>query len=176
MKLIILDKQFATGSFLVAGSLLLCRSTLQPIAVADKTSEKVIQNFSALDEAIKAKLVTGAKKIEKIDIPDYLCLHDEDEDDTMPQFDTIEPEAAMPEADEFVVKAFDKYLAAEVILPKGKNLVLGKVIGRKRDPDGNPIGRGHSNPIIDTHLYQVQFPNGHVEEYSANLLHRIYFF
>jgi len=76
----------------------------------------------------------------------------------------------MPEADEFDVEDFDKYLAADAILPKGENMVLGKVTGRKRDLDGNPIGKDHSNPIFDTHLYQVQFPNGRVEEYSANII------
>ena len=86
------------------------------------------------------------------------------------RFDTIELEAVMPEADEFDVEAFDKYQAAEVILPKGENMVLGKVIGCKQDSDGNPIGKGHSNPIFGTRLYQVQFPNGHLEEYSANII------
>jgi hypothetical protein len=143
---------------------------VQPIADADKTSVEVIQELSALDEAIKTKLITGAERIEETEIPDYLCLHDEDEDASTPQFDPIEPEAAMPEADEFDVEAYDEYLAAEVILPKGENMVLGKVVGRKRDLDGNPIGKGHSNPIFDTRLYQVQFPNGHVEEYSANVI------
>jgi hypothetical protein len=143
---------------------------VQPIADADKTSVEVIQELSALDEAIKTKLMTGAESIEETEIPDYLRLHDEDEDASTPQFDPIEPEAAMPEADEFDVEAYDEYLAAEVILPKGENMVLGKVVGCKRDLDGNPIGKGHSNPIFDTRLYQVQFPNGHIEEYSANVI------
>jgi hypothetical protein len=49
-------------------------------------------------------------------------------------------------------------------------MVLGKVIARKRDINDNPIGVAHSNPIFDTRLYQVQFPEGHVEEYSANVI------
>jgi hypothetical protein len=56
-----------------------------------------------------------------------------------------------------------------VLLPKGDDLVLGKVISRKRDADGNPIGTGPSNPIFDTRSYQVLFP-GQVEEYSANIM------
>ena len=43
--------------------------------------------------------------------------------------------------DDFDVEAFDKYLLAEVILPKGDQMLLGKVIARKRDADDNPIGR-----------------------------------
>jgi hypothetical protein len=82
----------------------------------------------------------------------------------------IEPEASMPEADDFTIDGFDKYIAAEVILPKGDNMVLGKVIGRKRDCNDNPIGMGHSNPILDTRVYNVQFPDGHVQEFTANVI------
>ncbi len=49
-------------------------------------------------------------------------------------------------------------------------MVLGKIINRKRDADDNPIGVAHSDPIFDTRLYQVQFPQGQVEEYSANVI------
>ncbi len=79
-------------------------------------------------------------------------------------------EASMPQADEMTVEEFDRYISAEVLLPRGDNMVLGKVINCKRDADDNPIGTAHSNPIFDTRLYQVQFPEGQVEEYSANVI------
>jgi hypothetical protein len=34
--------------------------------------------------------------------------------------------------------------------------------------DGNPVGVGHSNPLLDTRVYEVQFPDGHTEEFVAN--------
>jgi hypothetical protein len=49
-------------------------------------------------------------------------------------------------------------------------LLLAKVIGRKRDNDGNPVGMAHPNPIIDTRVYEVIFHDGHVEEYAANVI------
>jgi hypothetical protein len=45
--------------------------------------------------------------------------------------------------------------------------VIGTVICRKRDIHGNPIGRATSNPILDTRIYQVELPDGHIEEFSA---------
>ena len=33
-----------------------------------------------------------------------------------------------------------------------------------------PIGRAHANPIIDTRLYQVEFGDGSVKEYAANII------
>jgi hypothetical protein len=41
---------------------------------------------------------------------------------------------------------------------------------RKRDEDGNLIGRSHSNPILDTGLYEVEFEDGQVGTYAANVI------
>ena len=41
--------------------------------------------------------------------------------------------------DELTPLTFDNYLGAEVVLPKGDDMVAGKVVGRKRDSDGKPI-------------------------------------
>jgi len=46
----------------------------------------------------------------------------------------------------------------------------GSLIGRKCDSDGNPVGKRHTNPILDTHIYEVQFPDGHVEEFAVNVI------
>jgi hypothetical protein len=35
---------------------------------------------------------------------------------------------------------------------------------------GNPVGRGHTNPIFDTIIYLVEFPDGHMQEFSANII------
>jgi hypothetical protein len=97
----------------------------------------------------------------------------EDEDDgtlEAGEFEPFAPSLAMPEADEFDPEVFDAYLRAEVLLPKGDCLVTGTVVGRKRDMNGNPIGRKNSNPILDSRVYEVQFPDGHVEEFAANVI------
>jgi hypothetical protein len=83
-----------------------------------------------------------------------------------PQFDPMEE--GIP--DSYDPDVLDQYLSAQVQLPLGDELVLGKVIARKRDAHGNPIGHSASNPIFDTRVYQVEFPSGRVEEYSANII------
>jgi hypothetical protein len=85
-------------------------------------------------------------------------------------YEHMEPEAAMPEADDFTTEDYDNYIPAEVLLPRGDDLVLGKGISRKRDADDNLIGIAHKNPIFDTRLCQVQFPEGQVEEFSTNII------
>jgi hypothetical protein len=43
---------------------------------------------------------------------------------------------------------------------------------KKNDNDcnGNPIGVGHSNPVLDSRVYKVKFPDGHMEEFAANTI------
>ena len=64
----------------------------------------------------------------------------------------------------------DQYVGAEVQLPKGDDMVSGTVRRRKRDRDGNPQGTGNQNPILDTRTYEVEFPDGDVAEYTANVI------
>jgi hypothetical protein len=76
----------------------------------------------------------------------------------------------MPEADDWDAEAYDQYITAKVLLPRDGQKVLGHVTSHKRDAEGNPIGKAYDNPILDTRLYQVTFPDGNVAEYSANII------
>jgi hypothetical protein len=62
------------------------------------------------------------------------------------------------------------YLRAEVSLPIDGKILTGKVVQRKRDSDGNLIGKAARNPILDTRSYVVSFPDGREAEYSANVI------
>jgi hypothetical protein len=95
---------------------------------------------------------------------------DDIDDCRTPEYSPIDPESQMPEADEWDAEAFDQYIASKVRLPKDGQEVLGQVIARKRDHNGNPIGKANANPILDTRLYQVMFPDGATSEYSANVI------
>jgi hypothetical protein len=45
-----------------------------------------------------------------------------------------------------------------------------RVLQRKHDKDGNPVGRDSTNPILDTRVYEMQFSDGHIEEYAAYVI------
>ena len=55
----------------------------------------------------------------------------------------LDTEVPTPEADV-------NYVNTSIILPRGSKFSRGRVIGRKRDVDGNPTGRANTNPILDT--------------------------
>ena len=75
-----------------------------------------------------------------------------------------------PERDDVDEDAYDAYLKAEVLLPLRGEMKTGRVTRRKRDSDGNVIGRSHQQPILDTREYVVEFPDGTEEAYAANIL------
>ena len=67
---------------------------------------------------------------------------------------------------------YDTYIDAEVALPLGTEAhpQLARVAKRVRDSDGNPVGTKHSNPLLDTRSYIVQFHTGEEKEITANLI------
>ena len=64
----------------------------------------------------------------------------------------------------------DQYVNAQILLPRGDKMARGHVICWKCDTDGNLIGRSNKNSILDTHLYEVQFPGGEMTELTANII------
>ena len=55
-------------------------------------------------------------------------------------------------------------------MPTGGEFVQAKVIKRKRDADDNPMGKRNNNPILDTRKYDVQFPDGSIGTFAANII------
>ena len=49
-------------------------------------------------------------------------------------------------------------------------MTTARVIGRLVDPEGCTVGTYNDNPILNTLVYDVSFPDGEVKEYSANVI------
>jgi hypothetical protein len=115
-------------------------------------TEEVRSQIASLNQIIEEKLGGPPENdsIQKYDLDDD--VDPEVEDYITPEYVPVNKELQMPEADEWDSEAFDKYIATEVRLSKNGEEILGKVVARKRDHDGNPIGKANSNPILDTRL------------------------
>ena len=64
----------------------------------------------------------------------------------------------------------DQYVNAELLFSRGDKMTRGQVICQKHDADCNLIGRSNKNPILDTHLYEVEFPGGEMTELAPNII------
>ena len=74
-----------------------------------------------------------------------------------------------PEADD-LGEEYDNYLGAQIQLDVGGETLLGTVVKRKKGLDGKPIGTRHKNPLFDSRAYDVSFPGGVIQEYTANVI------
>ncbi len=124
-----------------------------------------------MDEGISSKIGDGIKA-DDIDpelmdsmpeVPEDV-FNDEDES----RLETGDSVAGEPE--DFTPESYDEYLTAQVLLPHGGKASKATVVCRKRDHDGRPIGKRHANPLLDTRLYEVEFPDGTMKAVSANLI------
>ena len=66
--------------------------------------------------------------------------------------------------------AYDRNINSEVALQIDNEVKKGKVVRRAMGPDGKVTGTYDDNPILNTVLYDIEFPDGQVREYAANVI------
>ena len=139
------------------------RSTLRHLTKDEINDAVHVEMRKLFDESIDETLGSGAIEadFDPEDLTPEFLPYDLDFD-----FGVNDGEASI----EVTPETGDNYLNAEISLPKGGIMARGRVAGRKRDADGNPVGRANDNPILDTRIYEVQFDDGDVTELTANMI------
>ena len=65
----------------------------------------------------------------------------------------------------------DVLINMEVLLPQGEEKAqLARVVRRSLDSNGRHIGKYDDNPILNTAVYDLEFPDGTIKEYGANII------
>lgn len=146
------------------------RSTVWGLTAEDRAGVAVQQVIKALETAIEARIGDARGDAAVDNEIDMLLPLNTDIIEDLDDDDVVESHSLMPDLDEFTPETFDGYLTASVMLPRGGEVLKAQVVARKRDANGNPIGRANSNPILDTREYVVEFEDGIQEVYSANLI------
>ena len=90
------------------------------------------------------------------------CLQDIDEDTTELVESQVHPQ--------YDAETYDLLLGAELLLAHNDSQQKGTVKRRKKDEAGNFVGNHNPNPILDTSIYEVEFPDGATKEYAANTI------
>jgi hypothetical protein len=151
---------------LLANGMVIARSTVQPVLREDLNTSTVQERIQKFDITLLDTLAAKQSGELYLDLPRI-----EDEYVDHETVELMEPEAAMPEADEYGdPEILDNFISAQVLLPKGDEMVTGKVIARKRNADGVAKGCANANPILDTRVFQVEFADGSSAEYAANVI------
>jgi len=168
------------------------KTSIIPLTVADKNSEPVIKQKEVFTTVLKDKLKhrvaamkdgKDATELERQELdlmekewqseetPDHVPYEQWDPADLgfkVPGGDGKQKLEDIAEADDINI---DKYISAKVMIPKdGHTFAAGRVVRRARDEQGELIGKEHSNPLCDSSIYEVEFEDGSVERYHANII------
>jgi hypothetical protein len=131
------------------------------------------QRFEVFDKAIAERYKEGrlVNKGEKPNLADWSDLLETDPD-FAEEFATTFNNPEVKEADEeFDPDSYDTYLGMELTLDRpGTEPEFARVTKRLKNNEGTPIGVASNNPILDTRLYEVEYPDGHCAAMSANVI------
>ena len=151
-----------TGEFIA-------RSSVLGIPKHELSSSDLQSQMSSFMQAVESKIGNYRQPAFDIDSPEqlyYTAFGDGVDDDAiiLPYGNEI-IDAKLSEVDEPYLDSLDNYIGVEVVVP-GRNAepVLARVEKRKRDAQGNPIGKADANPILDTRVYELEFPDRRIEE------------
>ena len=151
----------------------IARSSVTPLTADELAEDDIQQRLKHLDQIIHSKIGDHVKEDIKesgLESPPVDIFEASSDANPHVAWDPMEPESAKPEADEFTADAYDNYINAQVCVPIAGELTRGKVLKRKLDRDGIPTGVKNDNPILDTRQYDVIFPDGEVNTYTANAI------
>ena len=80
------------------------------------------------------------------------------------------PAVEEPTATNDAVAGPDMLVGTEIFLPHGDRNEIAKVMGRKRNEDGLFVRRAHKNPILDSRVFTVKFPDGDERDVAYNVI------
>ena len=76
------------------------------------------------------------------------------------------------EEEEFVPDGdiYDDYLNNQVMLKTGDRRLKCAVVNQTQDLKNVPIGQQNNNPLLGTRIYDLQLPDGQIEQHTANTI------
>ena len=158
-----------TAKVLVKSGEVIRRNTYRKLTPEEYDNSAITLERKLFDETIGKRLGEPLKEVDlsatfgiSAVTPEYEAYED----------DELNPVPEPPDVDalEEEPEGYEGYITAEVLLPKGDEFKVGTVMRRVVNSDGTTVGRSNDNPILDTREYQVEFGDGVVLEYAANVI------
>ena len=75
-----------------------------------------------------------------------------------------------PSCEEAAMEELDEHIGQQITIKKSDGPVVVKVIFCCRYDARNLVSKKHTQPQLDTWVYNVKFSDGHFERYSSNIL------
>ena len=157
------------------GGTFIARSSVIGIPEHELHEDELKSQMEEFTKSLESKIGNHKEALFQITVPEnlyYDAFGDDpsDDDNVLPYGDEL-VDAKTDEIDEAYLEALDEYIGAQVVIPgRDAQPVLAKVKKRKRDSLGLPTGQHNPNPILDTRVYELEFPDGRLEEYAVNII------
>jgi hypothetical protein len=152
-------------------------TTVQRLTNDERSTDEMTGRMTQYDERLKALFESqGAEITGRNSAVDPSKLIDPNDEDPafFDDFARIIDDATLKHVDDVndVEVISDNYVGMEFALPRGEDgtLIHATVRRRLNDEEGNPIGRSHSNPLLDSRKYEVIYADGEVDELTANVI------
>ena len=133
----------------------IARLTVQHVIHSEIRTDAIKKRVDDFDKAINARL-DEANFVNDADNVYYL---DDDLDSMMNTVDETKipsdeeyGKMLTEDKDDVEDKMFDKYLNAELMIDRSGETVRGTIVKRAKNDAGDPIGRQHANPKMDTRV------------------------
>ena len=154
---------------LVATGKTVPRRTLRKLTKAEIHSEVEKRKRTIFDDIILKKLGDSIRNPEQPIDGDFVPYADEVDPDPVQLPDDNDP-ISTDGTSVFEKPITDQWINAELNLPQGELIRNARVLGQSKDGNGKPIGTYDPNPFLNTSIYDVEFPDGEISEYAANVI------
>ena len=151
-------------------------TSVQHVTRLDTTKAEIATRIEEFNEAVNRRLDDTNFRLE--DDITGLRLDDINDDDgafddpnipTDKEYGDMKFESKPDMDDDDGAEFFDNYIGAEITVQRGDALSRARVKKRTRDDStGNLVGKRHVNPYMSTASYEVEFPDGELDSYTAN--------
>ena len=151
-------------------------TTVQRLTNDERNTEEMKRRMDQYEEKLKRVFETKSadltNDLRNVDV--HQIIDPENEDPSFfEDFMRVIDDASLKHAEvEHLEVTSDQYVGMELAMMRGGDgeTMHAKVKSRLRDDEGRPIGHAHSNPLLDSRKYEVEFIDGHVEELTANII------
>ena len=153
-------------------------STVQRLTNLEQSTEEWKSRMVKFEHNLQTKWSAPSSDltdtIHRVEGGKILDLSLEDKD-FIAEYNRVISDEELKDADEYEDWNYgekDHYINMELGIPRGRegDMELGTVKRRAVDRDGKPVGKAHTNPLLDHRQYEVEFHDGRIETMTANII------
>jgi hypothetical protein len=152
-------------------------TTVQRLTHVERATDEMRSRMQHYDDKLKSLFDAQSADVSHAlrNVESDKIIDPEDEDPGFyDEFMRVIDDARLPHADDehHVEVESDNYIGMEFTMARGGDgeQIHAQVRKRLTDEEGLPVGKAHTNPLLDSRKYEVEYADGYVDELTANVI------